>query len=94
MPKSINTDQKARAREALRKTQGMVCYFCGVNLLDPQPVMMQSESMKTVTVEHLQPLSRGGSNDLSNLRLACLKCNMSKGNKTVEEYKKYLDVRK
>ncbi|MBD2236316.1 HNH endonuclease [Aulosira sp. FACHB-113] len=32
------------------------------------------------TIEHLLPKSLGGSNSLSNLRLACFSCNNSRGN--------------
>ena len=37
-------------------------------------------------VDHMQPLSRGGSDDWSNLAISCAKCNLSKGNKTAEEF--------
>ncbi|TSA28616.1 hypothetical protein D4R71_00495 [bacterium] len=40
------------------------------------------------TLEHKQPLSRGGTNKRDNLAIACHKCNSSKGNKTEEEYRK------
>lgn len=36
--------------------------------------------------DHVVPVSRGGSNDLSNLATACFECNRSKHNKTVEEW--------
>jgi 5-methylcytosine-specific restriction endonuclease McrA len=38
------------------------------------------------TIDHLIPLSRGGSNGVENLAPACLSCNSSKGAKTYEEY--------
>jgi len=37
-------------------------------------------------VEHLVPKSRGGSDRISNLVLACGACNLVKGNKTAEEF--------
>lgn len=37
-------------------------------------------------IDHKQPISRGGSNDLSNLHLTCGKCNMRKGAMTHEEF--------
>jgi len=50
------------------------CYLCGefVNIGDRH-------------VDHVVPLSRGGSHRPSNLAIACASCNMSKGSKTPEE---------
>lgn len=42
-------------------------------------------------LEHKTPLSRGGSNYYSNLSVSCQRCNLSKKNKTEEEYRKYLE---
>ncbi|WP_420800307.1 HNH endonuclease [Myxacorys almedinensis] len=38
------------------------------------------EPLEKLTIEHLKPKSRGGSNLLENLRLACLPCHHSRGN--------------
>ncbi|MFM5979131.1 MAG: HNH endonuclease [Sphaerospermopsis kisseleviana] len=48
---------------------GACCWWCG-----------QSASIDKLTIEHLCLKSRGGSNSLENLRLACLTCNHSRGN--------------
>jgi 5-methylcytosine-specific restriction endonuclease McrA len=37
-------------------------------------------------VEHLTPVSRGGSSFVRNLTLSCAKCNKAKHNKTLEEF--------
>ncbi len=37
-------------------------------------------------VEHLVPKTRGGSNRVSNLTLACEQCNQKKGNRTAQEF--------
>jgi 5-methylcytosine-specific restriction endonuclease McrA len=37
-------------------------------------------------IEHIIPKSRGGSNRLSNLTLACHSCNQKKGNRTASEF--------
>ena len=50
------------------------CRYCGT------PLEGEGE------VDHLTPISRGGSNDASNLTLACLRCNREKGSKTFDEY--------
>lgn len=40
----------------------------------------------TFHVDHMVPLSRGGSNSWTNLAVSCIECNLSKGSKTVEEF--------
>jgi CRISPR/Cas system Type II protein with McrA/HNH and RuvC-like nuclease domain len=37
-------------------------------------------------IDHYVPLSRGGSNDISNIVLACAPCNRSKGDKLPSEF--------
>lgn len=37
-------------------------------------------------IEHLCPVSRGGSSNPTNLTLACSKCNLAKTNKTLTEF--------
>ena len=39
-----------------------------------------------ITVEHLIPITRGGTNAPDNLELWCVNCNSSKNNKTLKEY--------
>ncbi len=48
------------------------CIYCG--------------STEKITIEHLTPVSRGGTNKATNLAPACLSCNSSKRNKTYDEY--------
>ena len=52
------------------------CIYCG--------------STKNLTIEHLTPLSRGGTNEMENLGLSCHRCNNSKGHLTDEEYRRFL----
>lgn len=37
--------------------------------------------------DHVMPASRGGSNDIGNLTTACFKCNRSKRDKTLAEWR-------
>ena len=50
------------------------CQYCG------------SKSEK-LHCDHVIPVSRGGTNTLDNLTTACQRCNLSKGSKTLEEWR-------
>ena len=46
------------------------------------------------SLEHKNPINRGGTNEYSNLGVSHLRCNMSKHTKTVEEYHEYIGLEK
>lgn len=52
------------------------CWYCGKDLF-----------LSDRTVDHQNPVTRGGTNDLKNLVYACLICNTKKGTRTLPEYK-------
>jgi hypothetical protein len=53
------------------KRDRFTCVYCGVTGADAE-----------LQCDHLTPMSKGGSNQMSNLRTSCRKCNQAKGNKT------------
>ena len=59
---------RRRTRAKLAELHGTACHWCGKEL-----------SKFRATIEHLIPRSRGGSDQLDNLRLACRKCNQDRG---------------
>jgi len=61
----------------LYDSQHGLCYYCGVRLVDYH-------------IDHMLPLTRGGTNFLENLCCACPECNISKGQMTSSEYREYL----
>ncbi len=61
------------ARAYLLKKYGKRCAYCGA-----QDVPL--------TIDHIYPRSRGGSNRLSNLTVACIPCNQRKGSRSVSEF--------
>jgi len=60
-------------REYLLEKWERTCAYC-----DAQNVPLE--------VEHIRPRSRGGSDRVSNLTLACRPCNQAKGNRDVREF--------
>ena len=67
--------QGYQVREYLLEKWGRECTYC-------------SKKDVPLQIEHISPKSKGGSNRVSNLCLACEKCNQKKGNKPVEEFLK------
>lgn len=54
------------------------CGYCGIRMFP--------ELERDMTVEHVIPLSRGGSNWIDNILLACMFCNFSKNDRTLAEW--------
>ena len=65
--------QGYEVREYLLEKWGRKCAYCGV-------------SGVPLEVEHIVPKSRGGSNRVSNLTIACKDCNQEKGSQTAAEF--------
>lgn len=78
---------------------GNRCWYCGDNLAagrheeyDNRGALVEYWPIldgyyERRTVDHVMPLSRGGSNELNNLVLACRSCNCRKGTLTVDEWR-------
>nr|WP_074955520.1 RNA-guided endonuclease IscB [Alicyclobacillus macrosporangiidus] len=60
-------------REYLLEKWGRKCVYCGA-----EDVPLE--------VEHVVPRSRGGTDRVSNLTVACHECNQAKGNQSLEEF--------
>jgi len=70
---------------ALRKRHGDGCCYCGVEL-DFKPGKRGAINPKRASIEHLLPISKGGSHTWENTTLACHGCNTSKNAKTLDEW--------
>ena len=59
-------------QEKVRQRANYLCEYCHA---------CEQWQYVRFTIDHVIPLSEGGSNDLDNLALACFHCNRRKGNK-------------
>ncbi|MEI6241947.1 MAG: RNA-guided endonuclease IscB, partial [Chlamydiota bacterium] len=60
-------------REYLLEKWGRKCVYCG------------AESTR-LEIDHITPRSKGGSNRISNLTIACQDCNLKKGNADIQDF--------
>jgi 5-methylcytosine-specific restriction endonuclease McrA len=54
---------------------GAVCRYCG-----------QRQKLRCLTIDHVVPRARGGTNALTNLALACAACNHDKADRLVDDF--------
>jgi 5-methylcytosine-specific restriction endonuclease McrA len=60
---------------AWKRAQPKVCYWCG------------KKCARNFTVDHYQPLAKGGKHEASNLVIACRPCNVKKNAKDPEQFR-------
>ncbi|PSB32803.1 HNH endonuclease [Stenomitos frigidus] len=65
----MNSKQRQSKKAQLGCEFGSECFWCRCKL-----------PLEELTLDHVKPKSRGGSDSLENLRLACFPCNNSRGN--------------
>src|SRR5271157_701303 len=69
------------------------CWYCGVEVWMPNDGEPPGDIKTCSTIDHVIPLSRGGSKRLSNSVACCRPCNSSKHNRPLEEYRSMLWLR-
>jgi 5-methylcytosine-specific restriction endonuclease McrA len=74
---AIVATDRTFARQVVRGVEHWVgkCIFCNSHLV----VGLDGSLPAGVTVEHIAPRHHGGTDDLLNLALACVRCNNEKG---------------
>ena len=67
-------------KQDIANEYGDACFYCGGEFEQ---------------IDHLHPVVRGGTNELSNLRPSCLRCNASKNDRLLYDwvFTKYRDIR-
>ena len=62
-------------RKQLIERDGITCYLCG-----------KKTTTSNRQVEHVVPHAKGGTDDISNLKIACKVCNRKKGKTNLDDF--------
>ena len=63
-----------KVRFEVFKRDGFTCQYCGAKAPDVQ-----------LNVDHIEPVSKGGTNDILNLITSCFSCNSGKGDRLISD---------
>lgn len=78
--RNIGSNRKRRIRRALLRRDGRACAYCGIEVVDvSQDMLGECLPDNILTIDHVIPVSKGGTWMLENLVLCCLGCNQWKG---------------
>lgn len=67
------------------------CWYCGEQLTEEQIYDDNGKAISSISrwhVDHIFPLSKGGGYEIENLAPACISCNSSKSDMTLDEFRK------
>lgn len=74
-----NGAKKMNYKRTLAELHGLRCAYCG-----------KSKRFEDLTIDHVKPISAGGTNHIHNLALACGPCNQAKANKAADKFSRQL----
>lgn len=88
--RNISGNRRARIKEGTVTTSQLkelilsteYCYWCEIQL-----------TSIPIHIDHIIPLSKNGLHTISNLAVTCVPCNLAKGNKLPEDFKKEINER-
>ncbi|MFJ6299437.1 HNH endonuclease [Streptomyces griseoviridis] len=80
--KATGTEEKPNAPLSLARGYNTQYLKARSAILADNPLCSICNSQPATTADHIVPLSRGGTNDVENLRPACGPCNFSRGSRT------------
>lgn len=83
----LDTVRKRTILKRLYELQDGLCFYCGlaVDFSQASPRGGGRTGELYPTVDHVIPTGRGGSGEMSNLAMACYKCNHKKGDYFIPE---------
>lgn len=74
--REISDNEWAALTGLVIERDGWVCSYCDCNTSLPE---------NGYAIDHIYPVSRGGSNDIDNLTMSCRSCNSSKSDKILDD---------
>jgi hypothetical protein len=78
------TDDGTVQISVLKERDGACCYLCGLEMSFKR-FNRGEYNPRRASIDHVVPLARGGAHTLDNVKLACLRCNISKNAKSLDE---------
>ena len=69
-------------RRSIIKRDGEICQYCGIHIED------------SITIDHIIPFSKNGTDDSSNLIICCKKCNSMKRDSDLNDFRETLFLKK
>lgn len=73
--RNFNATRKRAYKARLIEEFGCRCRYCG-----------KRAKPEALTLDHIKPVSAGGTNNYENLALACKKCNEAKANRAADKF--------
>ena len=74
----IGRDISYQLRTEILERNGYTCQMCGAGPETPDPLNPKRKSV--LMVDHIMPISQGGTNHKDNLRVLCAACNQGRAN--------------
>ena len=74
-----------KRRKEVIERDNCTCQICGIKV-----DINSFNKDNSLNIDHILPISKGGKNNIDNLRVLCRKCNLSRRNVSLDEYRETL----